>query len=321
MPTAKLHILVVLIAVLIGLGVVIHVGGCGGSSTRPIAPAPTNPFMAYAIGSDTSFEAVTWNLHNFATDDGSNEVTLAVQAIAAMGADVVAIQEIAESHRFDEILAQLPAWSGYQARSDRYQNLGYVWLDSTVTLNAIVELDPPIDDAWLAFPRLPLVLEISWMGHELVLINNHLKCCGDGALETEDDHDEETRRLYACQLLEDHIATAYTDRAVILLGDLNDDLTDLPQNNVFAPFLDQPDRYRFVDMALAEGSSLNWSWGPGSGHLDHILISTPLFAAFDDAAGICRTLRIDQALPAGEYRQSLSDHAPVMISLPQSRLP
>lgn len=287
--------------------------GCGGSETRPVDPVPDNPFASFAVGRDDAFEAVTWNLHNFAEDAGRDEVVLAAQAIEALGCDVVAIQEIAERDRFDQLLVELPAWSGNQATSDSYQNLGFVWLDSTVTMVSIAEIRPDVEDAWRPFPRWPLVMEVVWQGRSLALINNHYKAFGDAS--------SQARRRLASEILEAHIAAAYPGRAVILLGDLNDHLDDAEDTNVFLPFLNQPQRYRFADMDVALGPSAGWSWGPGSSHLDHILVTEPLFAALEADGSSCDTVRLDRALASGRFRDELSDHAPVVVVLPGALLP
>jgi endonuclease/exonuclease/phosphatase family metal-dependent hydrolase len=293
---------------------------CGSSETTVIEPVPDNPFLPYTVGTDTTFEAVTWNLHNFAQDAGNEEVALAAQAIAGLGADLVALQEIAQQPRFTQLLEQLPDWSGYMATSDSYQNLAYVWLDSTVSVQRVHEWLPEVDDAWRAFPRSPLVLELTWRGHELVVIDNHFKCCGNGVLDPDDSDDEENRRLRASTYLEEYIADEYPDQAVIMLGDLNDLLTDPPLHNVFRPFYDRPASYRFADQALAEGPASGWSWGPGQSHLDHILVTDELFPALVAPGADCRTPRIDQVLD-GAYTRLLSDHLPVVLILPDSALP
>jgi endonuclease/exonuclease/phosphatase family metal-dependent hydrolase len=291
--------------------------GCGSSETTALDPIDDNPFKAYRVGGDQSFEAVTWNLHNFPNDGLDREIELVAQAIEGMGADVVALQEIANVQRFPDLLERLPAWSGYVATSDRFQNLAYVWLDSTVTVSRVREI---LTSEWQPLPRSPLVLELTWQDKPLVLVNNHLKCCGDGTLDGDDPDDEENRRLVACQLLEAWIATEHPDDAVILLGDLNDHLDDAAQHNVFAPFLDRPASYEFADMAVAVGPAVGWSWGPGQSHLDHILVTDELFGALVADGASCATLRIDRALD-GEFRDKVSDHAPVAVVLPGDALP
>ncbi len=291
--------------------------GCGASDTVALEPVDDNPFKAYAFGDDASLEVVTWNLHNFASDDGANEVELVAQAIAAMGADVVALQEIAQSVRFDQLMEKLPHWSGFQATSDNYQNLAYVWLDSTVTVRRVREI---FTSAYQPLPRSPLVLEITWQDHDVLLINNHLKCCGDGLLDQDDPGDEENRRWVACQMMEEWIATEHPDAAVVLLGDLNDHLDDAAVQNVFAPFLDRPDSYVFADMDVATGPASGWSWGPGQGHLDHILVTDELFDALATDGSACYSIRIDRVLE-GQFRELVSDHLPVGLRLPGAALP
>ena len=62
-----------------------------------------------------------------------------------------------------------------------------------------------------------------------------------------------------------------------MLGDLNDDLADDQQDNVFITFIDSPEAYRFTDMEIAEGPEYNWSYPTWPSHLDHILITNELF--------------------------------------------
>jgi endonuclease/exonuclease/phosphatase family metal-dependent hydrolase len=293
--------------------------GCSDPETTPLRPPPSNPFSDYRIGATGQFSAVAWNVRNFATDAADTEVALTAQAIAAMAADVVALQEIAQHLRFDQLVGELPAYAGFQSRNNQYQNLAYVWLDSTVTVQNIYEIYTS-SSYWRPFPRRPLVMELTWRSRELVLINNHLKCCGDGVLDRDDPDDEENRRWVANQYLAAWIENEKPDQAVILLGDLNDLLTDPPQHNVFEPFYLQPDRYRFADQAIAEGPASGWSWGPARSHLDHILVTSELFAALESPAAVCVTLRLDLALDSGQFRQQMSDHLPVALSLPAAAM-
>jgi endonuclease/exonuclease/phosphatase family metal-dependent hydrolase len=312
------RLVLVALAILVPLSLPLLFGGCGDAETTMLAPPDANRFSAFAVGSDTTLELVTWNLRNFATDAGGDEVALAAEAILGLGADVVALQEIAQAVRFDQLLEALPGYRGYQARTDNFQNLAYVWLDSTVTVDAVFELFP---GEWRPFPRQPLVLEITWRGREFVLVNNHLKCCGNGQLDLADPDDEETRRLDAVTMLEQWMAAERADAAVVVLGDLNDWLTDPEAHNVFQPWLAQPEAYRFTDLAVAAGPADGWSWGPGRGHLDHILVTDELFAAAEAPGADCRTLRLDRALDGGTFTGDLSDHAPVVLVLPESALP
>ena len=297
---------------------VLAIAGCGGSETVPLAPQDGNPFAEYTVGVAGSFEVVTWNLHFFAEDAHNEEVALVAQAILAMDADLVAVQEIAQPTRFNQLLGQLPGWSGYLAGPDGFE-IGYVWCDSTVTVNAVRSI---YTDQWRAFHRPPLVLELTWQDHDLVVINNHLMCCGDGILDRDDPDDRENRRWQACLLLEEWIATEHPDESVLLVGDLNDSIIDEDPHNVFEPFLMQPQLYRFADLAVALGPPSGWSWRGSSSnsHLDHILVTDELFGALAADGTKCYTVRLDRALD-GEYDDKMSDHLPVALVVPGSALP
>ncbi|MDZ7821856.1 MAG: hypothetical protein U5N26_08625 [Candidatus Marinimicrobia bacterium] len=71
------------------------------------------------------------------------------------------------------------------------------------------------------FPRPPLVMEARWQGVKVVIINNHFKASGDGAIDPDDSWDEERRRQEAVQLLDDHIRSDFNEENLVVLGDLN----------------------------------------------------------------------------------------------------
>ena len=161
--------------------------------------------------------------------------------------------------------------------------------------------------------------EVVGFNHEadVYIINNHLKAMGDGYLDLGDIWDEETRRFDACNLLDEYISQNLPNENVIVLGDMNDELTDSQSNNVFVSFLNEIDEYDFVDMEIAEGSSVYWSYPSWTSHLDHILITNELFDEFILEDSDIQTLRIDVLLDGGwsEYDQNISDHRPVGLKL------
>ena len=62
------------------------------------------------------------------------------------------------------------------------------------------------------FSRSPQVLDFDFMGNNYVIINNHFKCCGDGLLNTNDNNDEENRRLQAVTYLKQFIDYSYSNK-------------------------------------------------------------------------------------------------------------
>tara|TARA_B100001971_G_C18100252_1_gene488424 strand:- start:282 stop:950 length:669 start_codon:yes stop_codon:yes gene_type:complete len=158
-----------------------------------------------------------------------------------------------------------------------------------------------------------MVMDMYFMGENYFLINNHFKCCGDGILDFNNESDEEKRRYNASNLLKEYIDNNLAEKNVIVLGDLNDDIAEAPQNNVFQMILDDSDNYLFVDIEIANGNSSDWSYPSWPSHLDHILITNELFDELDNSD--IQTIKIDEYLEGGwnEYDQYISDHRPVGI--------
>lgn len=289
--------------------------GCGSSVTNdPPPPPPEGLFGDLSFGDDGTLDIVTWNLQTFPRS-GETTREYVVEAIQAMDADVIAIQEIMSWTSFRQVIEALEehGYDGHYATSDDYMDLGYLWKTSTVTGTSFSE---PL--TWSTpFPRYPLVMRMTFAGQAFTLINNHLKCCGDGTLVDGYEDDEEYRRALACDLMESWIADHAADDHVVLMGDLNDRLDDAEADNVFNVFLNDPTHYRFADLPLAPYSeSASWSWRLRS-HIDHILITDELFTSLEHADAEVRTLRLDIPLEGGisEYNDVLSDHFPVGVRL------
>ena len=101
------------------------------------------------------------------------------------------------------------------------------------------------------------------------------------------------------------------------MGDLNDVLTDSAANNVFQPFLDAPEAYRFVDMDIATGPSSGWSFPGYPSHLDHILITQPVFEAYENNGTLVQVVPLHTFLYNGlsDFDPLISDHLPVVLKL------
>jgi len=136
-------------------------------------------------------------------------------------------------------------------------------------------------------------------------------------MNTNDAWDEETRRRDASVLLKSYIDQNLSDERVLVVGDLNDILTDNASNNVFQTFLDDNTHYSFLDMSIAEGNSNFWSYPTWPSHLDHILMTNEVFGDIQDLSSNVQTLSIDESLNGGwgEYDNNVSDHRPVGVRL------
>ena len=100
----------------------------------------------------------------------------------------------------------------------------------------------------------------------------------------------------------------------IILGDLNDVITDSQNNNVFLDFIES-EYFQFADYDIAVGSSSNWSYPSWPSHIDHIIISDELYSAVDFSE--VQTFKIDEYLNGGWsfYDQYISDHRPVFMKI------
>jgi endonuclease/exonuclease/phosphatase family metal-dependent hydrolase len=271
------------------------------------------------FGSSQSLEVLTWNTEWF-PKNGYKSVNYLTEFVDELDADLIAFQEIDDIGAFNQVANNLSKYNAVTYSSD-FAGLAFLYNANVIQVLDVYEIYTS-NQYWQAFPRAPLILKIDYLGEEIYIINNHFKCCGDGNLNQNDTNDEENRRLQASILIDQYITGNLMGKKVMLLGDLNDVLTDAPANNVFAPFLNNANLYLFTDLAIANGPSSQWSYPNWPSHLDHIAITQPLFASFQNPQADCSTLLLENYLSNGwqEYDQNLSDHRPVAISLPNTSL-
>ena len=266
------------------------------------------------FGTDSTFEVLTWNIEWF-PKNGQTTVDYVSEIIQALDIDVLAIQEVDNTDMFDQMLEELTQYEGYY-ESAWFAGLAYIYKTDVVEINDVYEIYTT-SPYWSPFPRSPMVMDMNFMGENIIIINNHFKCCGDGYLDLEDSGDEETRRYIASNLLKQYIDTNFSNDNVLVLGDLNDILTDDPENNVFQMILDDTENYLFADMEIAEGPSSGWSYPTWPSHIDHILITNELFDELENDASDIQTIKIDEYFDGGwyQYDQNVSDHRPVALKL------
>ena len=263
------------------------------------------------FGTDTTFEAVTWNIEWF-PKNGQTTINYVKQIIENLDVDLFAMQEVDDEDAFMTMVDDMDGYEAFYAPN--YLSLAYIYNSNTVTVNDIYEI---YTSYWSAFPRPPLVIDLTFLGESFIVINNHFKCCGDGYLDMNDNDDEEYRRFEASRLLKEYIDFYFPDGRVVVVGDLNDVLTDNTPNNVFQPFLDDSDNFEFADMAIAEGSSSNWSYPTWPSHIDHVLITNEMFNEMDNAGSGIEVIKVDEYLSGGwsTYDDNISDHRPVGLKI------
>lgn len=275
--------------------------------TTPGDSAVTTPLSGLELlsyGTAATFDVVTWNIEHFPTNN-STTIDKVKQAIIAMDVEVIAVQEVDDTAQFNQMIRELEGYSAYVTGAE-YANLAYIYKSEL----AITTPYTIYDSEWSAFPRRPLVLELSFNDEDFVIINNHLKCCGDGTLDLSNTSDEEYRRLQASIKLKSYIDTNLSDKAVLVVGDFNDVLEDAVSNNIFQNFIDDDANYAFADMSIALGATDNWSYKSWPSHLDHILVTDEVFGRYN-----CKTLKPDSLITWDVYDADVSDHRPVGIRI------
>lgn len=267
-----------------------------------------------SFGTNDTFEVMTWNLQTF-PKNGQQTIDDVAQVIEALDVDMVAIQEIGDQNAFNQLANSLPNYTGYM-ESTYYDGLGILYKSSVININSVYRIYET-SQYWNAFPRAPMIVDMTYNNQEIFVIDNHLKCCGDGTLLLNNTSDEEYRRYEAVNLLKTYIDNNLQNDNVIVLGDMNDELTDAYGNNVFQNILDDSSNYLFTDYAIASGSSSNWSYPSWPSHLDHILITNELFDEFNLPSANIQTIKVDNYLPGGwsEYYTNITDHRPVALKL------
>lgn len=286
----------------------LFLASCG--KNVPLTPPIDQNILRF--GTEESFDVVTWNLQTFPLSQASMETIAHI--ITQMEADVIALQEIMDYNSFHELVGMIPHYEGFVYNATNSYRLAYLYDTRTVEVQNVYTI---YTGQTHPFPRAPYVMECSFKGEPVILINNHLKAFGDNYIDEDDPWDEEYRRRLACQLLDQYIVENFPNDRVIVLGDLNDQIAEPREYNVFLAFLDKPDEYKFTDMDIALRPTYNnVSYPTYLSHIDHILITNELFDAFDAPDAICRVIRVDEYMGTWQnYATMVSDHRPLGVRL------
>tara|TARA_B100001250_G_scaffold366990_1_gene348723 strand:- start:56 stop:1081 length:1026 start_codon:yes stop_codon:yes gene_type:complete len=264
------------------------------------------------FGSDESLDLVSWNIEWFPKNNSTSSYVQEI--LTNLDADIYALQEIEDTTLLKNIVSNIPNYDCH-FKSSYYGGLAYIYNTNTIQVSSKYEIFTS-SPYWNAFPRSPQVMEFTYLGNDYIIINNHFKCCGDGVLDLNNSNDEENRRFQAISYLKEFLDDNFLNANVILLGDLNDNLSDAVEHNVFQYFIDDNENYQFVDMQIAQGSSLEWSYPSWPSHLDHILISNELFEDFQNQNSLVSVIKIDDYMGGWDnYDNNVSDHRPIGIKL------
>lgn len=285
------------------------ISSCG--ENQKLTP-PTGDDLALLFGTDTTLDLITWNLKTFPLN--ANTVNILSEIIPQIKADVIAFQEIMDYAQFQALAEMMPHYQAWVYNATSSYRLAYIYDTRTVTVNAEYTI---FNGESNPFPRPPYVLDITFANKDYIIINNHFKALGDNYIDVDDPWDEEVRRLLASTKLEQYIRENLGDKRVIMLGDLNDQIQEPEETNVFMPFIDRPDEYYFTTMSIAENPTPNTvSYPSYNSMIDHILITDELFEDFSAAGNFCRVIRVESHVGGlSAYYDLISDHRPVGVRL------
>ncbi len=283
--------------------------GNPASDAGPSSPGrypPPRTDLVPAVGRPETLDIATWNIENFPKADTT--ASLVADLIASLQLDLVALQEIQDEAAFDELVERLPDHEGIlstHAYGDgSYQKLGFLYRRDLITVTGQQLL---FTDRSYELPRPPLELRARVGNFDFVAIVIHLKA-GRG-------NEDRERRAAAVMALDGYLQrlVAQVDEDVVLLGDFNEVVTTGEGLRALAPIADARTRYDIETRPLAERGEA--SFLPSGVVLDHIV--TGIGLAPELGAETARIVHLDASFRGYEY--AVSDHLPVVISMPLPR--
>ena len=135
-----------------------------------------------------------------------------------------------------------------------------------------------------------------------------MKCCDSGL----------NRRKKASAMLYDYIISRSKKQGInehwIVLGDWNDDLKDNLGEHCFDPFLDNENFVFVTESIVYDYDQASYPKQPYHSFLDHILVSKNFIKGKNYKIN---TIRVDKMMGGYDvYEEYISDHLPVLLSLP-----
>ena len=262
------------------------------------------------LGSDNKLEVMTWNCEFFPAAGDSTIIAMS-EIIRDMDVDIIAFQEIKKAAWFEKLIKTLPAYSYVISSNSSFFDQAFIYKKD---LFGFVRTNEPFSDNDYNFAgRPPLMLDLILTYNDInvpiSLLNLHMKCCDSGL----------KRRKKASQMLYDYIENEineYSYTNFIVLGDWNDDLKDDPSEHCFNPFLSDA-KYNFLsDLIDNDINNATYPKEPYVSFLDHIL-TTSEFVDYTDHRLEVQTVMIEDFIGGYKvYEELLSDHRPVMFSIP-----
>lgn len=287
---------------------------------------------ANSVPADGILETVTWNLQWYGSGIGGppdfyQQTKNIVRVIDSLDADLYAFQEINEQTDLNNIVNNMPGYSGFVAdKEEKSQQMAFAFntnaidsLDSGVISSSDVR--PEYQDEWSynwASGRIPLYFEFAYKesGEIFYAVLIHGKAhTGDSAAEYEEAYQ---RRKKAAEGLYYYLQDEKAEANIIFLGDYNDDVDQSiyyedssgdTKNYAKTPyylFVNDTENFEVITKKLSDSgqsASINYE-----DIIDHITMSDELFDNY-----IKNSTAVYDAPQSyiTNYGETTSDHLPV----------
>lgn len=268
-------------------------------------------------GADTSkdetFDIVTWNLRWFG-DPNQNPADDDLQlqnvktVIDSIGADIYALQEVANSSKFRELVSSLSEYGGFEASSpfNGSQKTAFLFRRESIdSLSSGVISEGFTKSEW-ANGRFPLEFRITanlegFESREFYLYDIHLKATFD---TPDSDYDQ---RKISSQEFKSYLDTNRDRDNVILLGDFNDEMGISVVSGKESPFKNFVDdeEYNVVTKNLEDKGFSSHS---GGAFFDHIAFTSELADEYFSG-----TENVQNTSYVSSYLSTTSDHYPILV--------
>ena len=262
------------------------------------------------LGSDSKLDVMTWNCEFFPAAADSTIIAMS-EIINDIDVDIIAFQEIKKAAWFEKLLKTLPDYDYVISQNSSFFDQAYIYKKD---LFKYIRISEPFSDNDYNFAgrpplRLDLLMDYKNIEVPLSLINLHMKCCDSGL----------QRRKKASEMLYNYIKNEINETSYsnfIVLGDWNDDLKDDPAEHCFNPFLND-EKFNFLSDLIDDNvNNATYPKEPYVSFLDHIM-TTSDFIDYNNDKLYVQTVFIENYIGGYNiYEKLLSDHRPVMISIP-----
>ncbi len=307
------------------------------------AGAYVPPSSSVTVSKDKTLDVVTWNIEWFGDEGNSpaagNPMSDSIQkdsvktVLAALNADVYAVQEISDDALFAQLISEIPGYdyvlSPAVSRPNEpgvKQKVGFIYNTNTVSLlstkvllesihplynggddSALVDY-PSTTDRFYASGRLPFLMTAD------VTIDGETKQFDFIALHARANNSSDAQnrydmRKYDVEVLKDSLDVQFPNSDFILLGDFNDDVDETVADitstiSSYEDYVADTSNYNIVSSILSENGFRSFVFRENM--IDHIVTSDEVEVNYID-----ETATVHYEFYDNDYASTASDHFPV----------